>query len=94
MLEFLQGNLKNVLGFVVDFKIPFDNNQAERDVRMLKVKQKVSGCFRSEAGAKEYCRVKGYLSILRKQKINIFDGLVSVFRGNPIRPSYATNPPT
>ena len=94
MLEFLQGNLQNVLGFVMDFKIPFDNNQAERDVRMLKVKQKVSGCFRSEAGAREFCRIKGYLSTLRKQKLNIFDGLVSVFRGNPIRPSYAKNAPT
>ncbi len=87
-------NLKNVLGFEMDFKIPFGNNQAERDVRMLKVKQKVSGCFRSEAGAREFCRIKGYLSTLSKQKINIFDGLVSAFRGNPIRPSYASNAAT
>ena len=94
MLEFLQGNLKNILGFVMDFKRSFDKNQAERDVRMLKVKQKVSGCFHSEAGAREYCRVKGYLSTLREQKINIINGLVSVFRDNPIRPSYATKDPT
>lgn len=90
LLEFFNANLSGVLGFVLDFEVPFDNNQAERDVRMLKVKQKVSGCFRSEDGAKEFCRIRGYLSSLRKQKMNIMEGLESVFRSSPIKPCLTT----
>lgn len=75
-----------VLAFLEDFAIPFDNNQAEQDVRMVKVQQKVSGPFRSEAGAHAFARVRGYLSTLRKQGIPALTALESVFSGHPMLP--------
>jgi transposase len=75
-----------VLAFLHDFAVPFDNNRAERDLRMIKVKLKVSGCFRSPVGADYFCRIRGYISTLRKQDYSVFDGLVSVFAGQPYMP--------
>ena len=72
------------LFFLTDFQVPFDNNQAERDIRPAKTKLKVSGGFRSQEGARAYVRTRSFISTLRKRGQNIFQGLRSVFNGNPV----------
>ncbi|MEL7053603.1 MAG: IS66 family transposase [Cyanobacteria bacterium J06588_5] len=82
LLERLQTHKAGVLGFMHNFDIPFDNNQAERDLRMMKLKQKISGCFRAEHGARDFCRIRGYLSTLRKQGLDVLEALVALFSGS------------
>lgn len=62
--------------------VPFDNNQAERDLRMIKVKTKVSGCFRSEDGAKEYLIIMSYTGTAHKHGINAFTAIKEALYGN------------
>jgi transposase len=89
LLERLTLGHEAVLAFLDDLTIPFDNNQAERDLRTLKVHQKVSGCFRSEAGAHAFMRLRSYLSTLRKQGQALLDALRSVFAGQLLYPDFA-----
>ena len=78
-----------VLRFMDRFDVPFDNNQSERDLRMMKVKQKVSGCFRSQRGAAVFCRLRGYIATLRKQRIPLLTALQSIFEGQPRMPEFS-----
>ena len=75
-----------VLRFASDFRVPFDNNQAERDIRMVKLQQKISGSWRTLAGARTYCAIRSYVSTLRKQNQDILGGLRLLFEGKPWLP--------
>jgi transposase len=79
----LKTRVPAILAFMHDLRVPFDNNRAEQDVRIVKVKQKVSGGFRSLAGAHAFCRIRSYLSTMRKQGHNALAVLTSVFTGSP-----------
>ncbi len=89
LLERLWLGQEEVLAFLDNPTIPFDNNQAERDLRMLKVQQKVSGCFRSDDGAAAFVRLRGYLSSLRKQGVALLAALETVIAGQPLYPAFA-----
>jgi transposase/uncharacterized coiled-coil protein SlyX len=86
LLQRLGEYAQETLAFVHDLDIPFDNNQAERDLRMIKVQQKVSGCFRSPAGAAYYARIRSYIATMRKQGQPILFAIEQVFSGHPIVP--------
>ncbi len=74
-----------------DFRIPFDNNQGERDIRMVKVKQKVSASFRTKAGADRFAQIRGYISTARKNDQPVIDAIQSAFAGDPFIPSCITS---
>jgi len=86
LVERLDNYRKNALSFMYDFSVPFDNNLGERDVRMMKVQQKISGCFRSEDGAKVFSRIRSYISTARKNGINAIDALKKAIAGAPFMP--------
>lgn len=77
------------LRFVFDFRVPFDNNLAERDLRMSKLQQKIAGSFRTADGAHHFCRIRGYISTLRKHAVDILPALVSLWSPTPFLPNSA-----
>ena len=83
LLDRLSEYKKSYLGFMYDFSVPFDNNLAERDIRMLKVYMKVSGCFRTFSGAAYFCRIRSYISTVRKNNINTFQAINAAFINKP-----------
>lgn len=77
----------SVLAFFHDRNVPFTNNLAEQDIRMIKVRLKISGCFRTIQGAEHFARIRSYVSTARKQDRNILDSIISAVRGTPFIPS-------
>lgn len=75
---------KETLGFMYDLDIPFDNNLAERDIRMIKVQQKISGLFRTICGAEKFCRIRSFISTVKKQGLNVIDAICQIMNGNQI----------
>ncbi|HLX58776.1 MAG TPA: transposase [Ktedonobacteraceae bacterium] len=88
LLDRLRKHQQAVFCFLEDLRVDFDNNLAERDLRMIKVQQKVSGCFRSLAGAQAFSRIRGYLSTLRKQGLPLLSALQATLCGHPLLPSF------
>ena len=86
MLNRLSLNRHEVLAFMEDYRISFDNNLAERDLRMMKLKQKISGVFRSAKGADMFCRIRSYISTSRKNSISAFSAITDALQGRPFVP--------
>jgi transposase len=84
LIHRLQSRREQVLRFMTDFRVAFDNNASERDIRMVKLQQKISGCFRTEEGAQAFRRIRSYLSSARKQGHSPLAALERAFRGKPI----------
>jgi transposase len=88
LLDRLLRDQESVLRFLKDLTVPFDKNLAERDIWMVKVQQKVSGCFRALSGAQAFCRIRGYLSTMCKQGLPLLSAMQATLLGHPILPPF------
>ena len=93
LLDRLEDYDLSVLAFLINPSVPFTNNQGEQDIRMIKVKQKISGCFRTLAGAQVFARIRGYLSTCRKQGHNLWEACRRLVLGQPFMPEVAESGP-
>lgn len=91
LLDRFGNRSEGILAFLRDFSVPFDNNLSERDLRMMKLRQKISGTFRSFDALQEFCRIRGYISTARKNGLNALDALRRVFLGKPFIPAADTS---
>ena len=89
LLDALLGRAEQVLALLDDLRLPFTNNQAERDLRWAKVQQKISGTFRSATGVTAFCRIRSYLSTMQKQGHSMLSALTAVFYGQPLPIAWA-----
>lgn len=86
MLERFKNHREDIIRFIRDFRVPFGNNLAEQAVRMMKVKQKISGCFRSKEGATSFATIRSYIDTMRKNGFSIMDAIGQAIAGKPIFP--------
>jgi transposase len=84
LLEVFRERLDDILRFMYVKDVPFDNNQAERDIRMMKLKQKISGCFRTKQGIANFCRIRSYISTVKKQNKNVWNAITQAIQGYPV----------
>lgn len=91
LLDRFRDHPDGILAFMRNFSVPFDNNLSERDLRMMKLRQKISGTFRSFNALVEFCRIRGYVATARKNGLNALDALRRVFAGEPFVPVLDTS---
>lgn len=84
LLEVFRDKKENILRFLYDPNVPFDNNLAERDLRMIKLKQKISGSLRTQLGAKRFCRIRSFIATVKKQNLNIIDAIAAILNNQSI----------
>jgi len=75
---------EKILRFLTDLKVPFENNQAERDIRMMKLQKKISGTFRTTQGAQAFCRIRAYISTIKKNNLSVIDAILAALKGAPL----------
>lgn len=86
LLTRLKEHREKALAFMYNFEVPFDNNMAERDIRMVKLQQKISGTFRTDQGARYFCRTRAYISTVKKNGINVLKALNDAIHGHAFIP--------
>lgn len=84
LLERLRDFEKETLAFMYDLNVPFDNNLAERDIRMVKVQQKISGLFRTHCGADQFCVIRSFISTVKKQNFSVIDAIDKILNDEPV----------
>ncbi len=91
LLDRLNRYEKATLAFMYDFAVPFDNNLGERDLRMMKVQQNISGTFRSFEGTLSFCKISSYISTIKKRGKNVISAIQDVFADNALLPEIGLN---